>query len=43
MMFAYSEGLLTQARILNDAEVLREMADGVMGILGVKPAVRKAA
>jgi TetR/AcrR family transcriptional repressor of nem operon len=36
MLFAYSEGLMTQARILNDAEVLREMADGVMGILGVK-------
>ena len=43
MMFAYSEGLLTQARILNDAEVLREMADGVMGILGAKTVVRKAA
>ncbi len=38
MLFAYSEGLLTQARILNDVEVLREMADGVLGILGVAPA-----
>jgi TetR/AcrR family transcriptional repressor of nem operon len=43
MLFAYSEGLLTQARILNDAEVLREMADGVMGILGVKKDQRQAA
>jgi TetR/AcrR family transcriptional regulator, transcriptional repressor for nem operon len=43
MLFAYSEGLLTQARILNDAEVLREMADGVMGILGVKQDQRQAA
>jgi TetR/AcrR family transcriptional regulator, transcriptional repressor for nem operon len=43
MLFAYSEGLLTQARILNDAEVLREMAEGVMGILGVKKDARKAA
>ena len=43
MLFAYSEGLLTQARILNDAEVLREMGDGIMGILGVKKDQRKAA
>jgi TetR/AcrR family transcriptional repressor of nem operon len=43
MLFAYSEGLLTQARILNDVEVLREMSEGVMGILGVKTATRKAA
>lgn len=43
MLFAYSEGLMTQARILNDAEVLREMADGVMGILGVKSVTRQAA
>lgn len=38
VLFAYSEGLLTQARILNDAEVLREMADGVMSILGAPQA-----
>jgi TetR/AcrR family transcriptional regulator, transcriptional repressor for nem operon len=38
MLFAYSEGLMTQARILNDVEVLREMTEGVMGILGGKPA-----
>src|ERR1044071_6028054 len=43
MLFAYAEGLLTQARILNDLEVLREMADGIMGILGVKTVTRKAA
>jgi TetR/AcrR family transcriptional regulator, transcriptional repressor for nem operon len=43
MLFAYSEGLMTQARILNDAEVLKEMADGIMGIIGVKRDQRKAA
>ena len=43
MLFAYSEGLLTQARILNDVEVLREMAGGVMGILGVKIPAQRAA
>lgn len=43
MLFAYSEGLLTQARILNDVEVLREMTEGVMGILGAKTLTRKAA
>ena len=43
MLFAYSEGLLTQARILNDVEVLREMGEGVLGILGVKTVTRKAA
>lgn len=43
MLFAYSEGLMTQARILNDAEVLREMSEGVMGILGVKTSKAKAA
>ena len=34
---AYVEGLLTQARIQNDLEILREMADGVFNMLGVKP------
>ena len=43
MLFAYSEGLMTQARILNDVEVLREMAEGMMGILGAKTVTRKAA
>jgi TetR/AcrR family transcriptional repressor of nem operon len=32
---AYFEGLLTQARIQNDAELLREAANGMLGILGV--------
>ena len=36
MLFAYYEGLLTQARILNDAEILREMADGTLVLLGVR-------
>jgi TetR/AcrR family transcriptional repressor of nem operon len=43
MVFAYGEGLLTQARILNDVEVLREMADGIMGLLGARETNRKAA
>jgi TetR/AcrR family transcriptional repressor of nem operon len=33
---AYYEGLLTQARIQNDAEVLRELPKGVLSILGVE-------
>ena len=37
VVFAYYEGLLTQARIQNNVEVLREMAAGVLGILGLKP------
>jgi TetR/AcrR family transcriptional repressor of nem operon len=36
MVFAYYEGLLTQARIQNDAEVLREAASGIFAMLGVK-------
>ena len=43
MLFAYCEGLLTQARIINDVEVLREMPEGVLGILGAKSEVSKAA
>ena len=43
MLFAYSEGLMTQARIVNDVEVLREMSEGVLGILGAKTTERKAA
>lgn len=34
MIIAYYEGLLTQARIQNDAEVLREMPRGVFAMLG---------
>ena len=33
---AYSEGLLTQARIQNDVEVLRELPRGVFSILGAE-------
>lgn len=43
MLFAYSEGLLTQARIVNDVEVLREMSEGVLGILGAGSVQRQAA
>jgi TetR/AcrR family transcriptional repressor of nem operon len=43
MVFAYGEGLLTQARIVNDLEVLREMYEGITGILGVQRVTKKAA
>ena len=36
MILAYYEGLLTQARIQNDVEVLKEGISGVYSILGVK-------
>lgn len=36
MLRAYYEGLLTQARINNDVEVLRELTPGMFAILGVK-------
>jgi TetR/AcrR family transcriptional repressor of nem operon len=36
MVMAFYEGLLTQARIQNDVNVLREMAPGIFGLLGVK-------
>jgi TetR/AcrR family transcriptional repressor of nem operon len=36
MIFAYYEGLLAQARIQNDVEVLREIASGMFAMLGVK-------
>jgi hypothetical protein len=39
MLLAYYERLLTQARIHNDVNVLRETADGMFAILGVKEAV----
>ncbi len=35
-LFAYDEGLLTQARIQNDLEVLREAERGMRELLGVK-------
>jgi TetR/AcrR family transcriptional repressor of nem operon len=36
MIWAYHEGLMTQARIQNDVEVLRELPSGVFAMLGVK-------
>ena len=35
-LYAYSEGLLTQARINDDTEVLLEMERGMLDILGVR-------
>jgi TetR/AcrR family transcriptional regulator, transcriptional repressor for nem operon len=36
MIMAYFEGLMTQARIQNNVELLRETASGIFAILGVK-------
>ena len=36
MVMAFNEGLLTQARIQDDVNVLREMAPGIFSLLGVK-------
>lgn len=36
MILAYYEGLLTQARIQNDVEVLRDTVGGILALLGVK-------
>jgi len=36
MVMAFCEGLLTQARIQNDVNVLKEMAPGIFSLLGVK-------
>jgi hypothetical protein len=36
MILAYYEGLLTQARIQNDVEVLRDNARGIFALLGVR-------
>lgn len=38
IVYAYSEGLMTQARIQNDLSILREMCAGILEILGVEPA-----
>ena len=38
IVYAYSEGLMTQARIQNDLSVLREMSSGIFEILGVHQA-----
>jgi TetR/AcrR family transcriptional repressor of nem operon len=43
MLMAYYEGLMTQARILNEIEVLKEMPRGTMVFLGVKEDVKAAA
>jgi len=43
MIRAYCEGLLTQARIQNDVELLREMPRGIFALLGVKQAESVAA
>ena len=36
MIHTYYEGLLTQARIQNDVQVLHEAAAGAFAILGIK-------
>jgi TetR/AcrR family transcriptional repressor of nem operon len=38
-LYAYHEGLLTQARIQNDVEVLKDMLRGSLDILGVQETV----
>jgi len=43
MLGAYMEGLMTQARIRNDVNVLREMLPGIYQILGIKETKAKAA
>lgn len=43
MILAYYEGLLTQARIQNDVNVLRDTIHGIYAILGVKEAKAVAA
>ena len=43
MLFAYYQGLLTQARIHNDLEVLQEAIRGTYDLLGVKESAAVAA
>lgn len=43
LLWAYFQGVLTQARIQNSLEPLREMADGAMELLGVATAEPVAA
>ena len=43
MLGAYFEGMLTQARIQNNVELLREIPQGVFAILGVKESEAVAA
>src|SRR3989442_10373104 len=42
-LFAYYEGLLTQARIQNNLEILREAIHGTFDLLGVKATAEVAA
>jgi TetR/AcrR family transcriptional repressor of nem operon len=42
MIMAYYEGLLTQARIQNDVEILRDAWSGVHAILGIKETAKAA-
>ena len=35
ILYAYGEGLLTQARIYNNTELLLEMEQGILAILGI--------
>lgn len=41
-VYAYVEGLLTQARIKDDVEILKEMERGILDILGVNTPVAAA-
>lgn len=41
VLYAYGEGLLTQARIHNNAELLLEMEQGIFDILGVESVVAR--
>jgi len=43
IVYAYMEGLLTQARIQNNVELLKDMSRGVFMILGVREKARLAA
>ena len=36
---AYIHGVLGQARIQNDLELVRNMEDGVLKLLGIEPAL----
>jgi TetR/AcrR family transcriptional repressor of nem operon len=38
-VYAYTEGLMQQARIRNDLDLFREMERGILDLLGVKVAV----
>ena len=42
VVHAYMEGLLAQARIQNNVELLREMGTGILMILGAKEQVAEA-